>query len=122
MTAPRDEIWAVDSEWGFRGDRVDQESAWEPVVLCLVGLRSGRRLSFWGRDPGLRAFFRDHVGDVFVAHYAVAEMKYLLRHGVPLPPNWFDTFVGFRYRTNRPGNLEAGLAPALQRLGLPGLA
>jgi DNA polymerase I len=116
------EIWSIDTEWGFRGGRVDEESAWEPVVLCLVGLRSGRRLSFWGRDPSLRAFFRDHANDLFVAHYAVAELKYLLRHGVAIPPNWFDTFVAWRWLTNKPGHLEAGLAGALQCLGLPGLA
>jgi DNA polymerase I-like protein with 3'-5' exonuclease and polymerase domains len=116
------EVWAVDSEWGFRGGRVDQESAWEPVVLCLVGLRSRARHSFWGRNPALREFFRDHAGDLFVAHYAVAEMKYLFRHGVPLPARWFDTHVAWRYLTNEPRHLEAGLAHALQRLGLPGLA
>jgi DNA polymerase I len=121
MTSSR-ECWAVDTEWGFRDDRIDQESAWEPVVLCLVGLRSGRRLSFWGRDSGLGPFFREHAQDLFVAHYAVAEMKYLLRHGVPLPARWFDTLVAWRCRTNRPGMLEAGLAAALERLNLPHLA
>ncbi len=40
---PGGEVWAVDSEWGFRGGRVDHESAWEPVALCVVGLRSGAR-------------------------------------------------------------------------------
>ncbi len=121
MVAPR-ETWLMDTEWGYRDGRVDQESAWEPVVLCLEGLRSKRRLSFWGRAPGLPAFFHAHARDEFVAHYAVAEMKYLLRQGVVLPPAWYDTFVAWRYWTNRPRNLEAGLAPALQRLGLPGLA
>jgi hypothetical protein len=101
---------------------VDQESAWEPVALCLVGLRSERRLHYWGRDPGLRAFFLDYADDLFVAHTAVAEMKYLLRLGVPLPGRWVDTYVLWRYLTNRPGNLEAGLSVALCRLGLPHLA
>jgi DNA polymerase-1 len=116
------EIWSVDTEWGFRPGRLDHESAWEPVVLCLVGLRSGRRLWFWGRDPGLSAFFRDQAGDLFVAHYAAAEMKYLIRLGIPLHVRWFDTFVAWRYITNRPANLEAGLSVALHRLGLPSLA
>lgn len=119
---PSCDVWFVDTEWGFRDDRIDQESAWEPVVLCLLGLRSSRRLFFWGHDPNLLSFFRDHADDLFVAHYAVAELKYLLRLGVPLPAHWFDTFVAWRYLTNRPGNLEAGLAPALLRLGLPSLA
>src|SRR5262249_36259154 len=117
-----DDIWSIDTEWGFRDGRVDQESAWEPVILCLVGLRSGRRLSFWGRDPGLCSFFRDHADDLFVAHYAVAEMKYLLRLGVPIPTRCYDTFVACRFPPTRPGNLGAGRAPALGRLGLPGLA
>jgi DNA polymerase I len=115
-------VWLIDAEWGFPNGRIDQESAWEPVTLCLVGLPSGPRLSFWGRDPNLRAFLRDHAEDRFVAHYAVAEMKYLLRLGIPLPVDWFDTFVGWRYLTNKPNHLEAGLAVALQRLGLVGLA
>jgi hypothetical protein len=120
--APAQEVWSLDTEWGFRDGRVEEESAWEPVTLCLVGLRSGRRLSFQGRDPGLRPFFGSHGDDLYVAHYAVAEMKYLLRFGIPLPPRWFDTFVAWRYLTNRPGNIEAGLAPALVSLGLPALA
>jgi DNA polymerase-1 len=121
MTTPR-EVWAIDSEWGFRDTRIDQESAWEPVTLCLVGLRSGRRITFWGRDPGLQAFFHGHADDLFVSHYAVAEMKYLLRLGVPLPRSWFDTFIAWRYRTNQPGNLEANLSTALCDLNLPHLA
>ncbi len=116
------EIWCVDTEWGFHSGQLDHESAWEPVVLCLVGLRSGRRLPFWGRDPRLGLFFRDHADDLFVAHNAVAEMKYLIRLGIPIPMNWFDTFVAWRHLTNRPNNLEAGLSLALHRLGLPGLA
>src|SRR5260221_12521676 len=115
------EIWSIDTEWGFRDDRVDHESAWEPVVLCAVGLRSGRRHYFWQEDDRLKSFFRDHAGDFFVAHNVVAEMKYLLRLNVPLPQNWFDTYVAWRFMTNKPGNLEARLSVALHRLGLPHL-
>jgi hypothetical protein len=120
--APPQETWSIDTEWGFRDDRVDEESAWEPVVLCLVGLRSGRRLFFRARDPGLRPFFDTHREDLYIAHYAVAEMKYLLRLRISLPQRWFDTFVAWRYLTNRPGTIEAGLAQALVQLGLPALA
>lgn len=116
------EIWAVDTEWGFREGRVDHESAWEPVVFCAVGLRSGRRVFFWGRDHRLLGFILNHVDDMFVGHYAVAEMKYLLRLGISLPPHWFDTFVAWRHTTNAPNNLEASLSVALHRLGLPHLA
>jgi hypothetical protein len=120
--ACRDEVWSIDTEWGFREGRVGHESAWVPVVLCIVGLRSARRLHFWGGDPGVRAFFSEHTSDLFVAHYAIAEMKYLLRLGIPVPKRWCDTFVAWRYLTNRPGNLDAGLSAALCGLGLPHVA
>lgn len=117
-----DEIWCVDTEWGFRGDRIDHESAWEPVVLCAVGLRSNRRFHFWERDDRLLLFFREHAADLFVAHNVVAEMKYLLRLGVPLPQKWFDTFVAWRFLTNEPNYPQANLSRALHSLGLPHLA
>ena len=82
----------------------------------------GRRLHFWGRDHGLADFFRDRGDDLFVAHSAVAEMKYLLRLGIPLPTRWFDTFVARRCVSNGPNKLEAGLTQALHELGLPHLA
>src|SRR4051812_11900517 len=111
------EIWLLDTEWGFHGERIDHESAWEPVVLCAVGLRSGRKYHFWQEDDRLKSFFRDHAGDLFVAHNVVAEMKYLMRLGVAMPQHWFDTFVAWRYLTNRPNQLEAGLSIALNQLG-----
>ena len=58
-----------------------RQSRWSSA---LVGLGQGSRLYFWGRDPDLQAFFRDHADDVFVAHYAVAEMKYLPCLGISL--------------------------------------
>ncbi len=116
------EIWFVDSEWGFTDGRTDEESAFVPVVFCAVGLHSGRRLSFWGKDPRLATFLAEHCADLFVAHYAIAEMKYLLRLGLPLPKQWYDTFVDFRHRTNGPGHAPAGLSAALHQLGLPHLA
>lgn len=112
------ETWSIDTEWGFRNGLVDYESEWEPVVLCAVGLRSGRRLHFWGGDDRLPSFFHEHADDIFVAHNVVAEMKYLIRLGVPLPANWFDTFVAWRYLTNRPFRLEASLSRALDSLDL----
>jgi hypothetical protein len=124
MAAPLEE-WSIDTEWGYHGSRVGWESQWEPVVLCLVGLRSGRRLSFWGPDVRLRDFFREHRDDLFLAHHAPAEMKYLIRQGVDLPPRWFDTMAGWRHATNRPrkgGDLGCGLVACLHALGLPRLA
>ena len=116
------EIWSIDTEFGFHDGRLDCESAWEPVCLCLVGLLSGERIAFWGWDHRLPAFFREHTDDLYVAHYAIAEMKYLLRLDIPLPARWFDTFVAWRWLTNRPGYPEASLPSALHRLGLPHLA
>ena len=122
MVAANSEIWSVDTEWGFRDDLVDHESAFEPVVFCAVGLRSGRRLHFWGRDDRLSSFIHDHGDDLFVSHNVVAEMKYLLRLGITPPPNWFDTYVAWRYLTNKPHYPEAGLSAALRSSGLPHLA
>ena len=79
------EIWSIDTEFGFHDGRLDCESAWEPVCLCLVGLLSGERIAFWGWDHRLPAFFREHADDLYVAHYAIAEMKFLSRRGIPLP-------------------------------------
>ncbi|MBP62373.1 MAG: hypothetical protein CMJ62_12710 [Planctomycetaceae bacterium] len=112
------EVWSIDAEWGFLSGRVDEESAWQPVVLCAVGLHTRRRLHFWERDERLARFFADHSGDVFAAHYAVAEMKYLLRLGVPIPQTWFDTFVAWGRRNNAPGRLAASLSYALHALGM----
>jgi len=117
----RANVWAIDSEWGFRDDKVDQESAFFPVVMCAANLTSDKRVWFWGQDPALHDFFMHGANDTFIGHYAIAEMKYLLRLGVPLPERWFDTFVACRYENNAPGRLEAGLSHALQLRGLPGL-
>ncbi len=115
-------VWSLDSEWGFRSGRVDCESAWEPVCLCAVELHCGKRVHFVGRDSRLSGFFIDHAHDLFLAHYAIAEMKYLLRLGVMLPAQWYDTFVAERLLTNAPGLPEAGLSASLIRRGLPHLA
>jgi hypothetical protein len=116
------EIWGIDTEWGFEKGHIDCESAWTAVVLCLVGLRSQRRLTFWRDDTKLQHFFAGHGDDLFVAHYAVAELKYLMRLKIEPPSAWFDTFVMERWETNRSGQLEAGLSAALHRRGLPHLA
>ena len=94
-------VWGVDTEWGFHGGLVDHESAFEPVVFCAVEYRGNSRLSFWGRDPGLSGFLAEHADDLFVAHNATAEMRYLIRVGVPLPTYWYDTMIEERYCTSR---------------------
>jgi hypothetical protein len=117
-----EETWGVDSEWGFRDGRVGEESAWEPVVFCAVGLRSGRRLSFPRHDGRLHTFFQQHKGDLFVSHNAISEMKYLLRLGVPVPSKWFDTDNGWRWLKNRPGHQHESLLHCLHAIGQPHLA
>jgi len=115
--------WGVDSEWGFRDDHVDWESAFVPVVFCALEASSGQQRTFWGSDTAaLVAFFREHADDLFVAHNMTAECKYLLRQGVPLPSRWFDTYAAWRYVSNRPHPPEGGLVEALHCVGLPHLA
>jgi len=114
-----DEIWGVDSEWGFRSRRIDFESAFVPVIICFTGLLAGGRVHFWGADPMIKDFIAGHGGDLFVAHAAIAEMKYLARQRCPLPKHWYDTFAAERYVTNAPGVLDAGLSSVLHRRGLP---
>ena len=111
--------WAIDSEFGYIHNRLDCESAWRPICLCGIELHSGEQVTFWGDDPNLPVWFREHTDDLYVAHYSVAEQKYLIRLGVPLPARWFDTFVGWRRVSNRPGLPAAGLPAALHQAGLP---
>ena len=115
-------IWAIDTEFGFINGRLDCESAWQPICLCGVELHSDEQVSFWGDDPDLLAWFQQHAADIFISHYAIAELKYLLRLGVPLPARWFDSYVAQRRVTNRPGLPEAGLVAALRQADLPHMA
>jgi hypothetical protein len=117
-------VWGVDSEWGYKDDRVGWESMWRPVVLCLLNAGTGQRLAFWADDSRLRDFFRDHFGDTYVAHVAQSEMKYIWRLAAPLPPSWFCTAAGWRWLKNRPTKLghHTGLSKCLHALGLPHLA
>ncbi len=119
---PQLEIWGIDCEWGYSDGRIGEETAFVPVVLCAVGVRSGQRHSFWRRTRQLRKLFADHTDDFFVAHYATAEMEYLRRLKIPVPHNWFDTFSAFRRMSNKPNSLDAGLSFALHQQGLPHLA
>ena len=118
----RTETWFVDCEFGYRDRRVDLETAFEPVVFCFVGNRTKERLAFWRRDDRLATFFANHADDLYVSHVNTAEMKYLLRRGIPLPKRWFDTLVGWRRLYNEPDHLEASLVHCLGRLGAPHLA
>ena len=97
------EIWFVDTEWGYsvghindHGVFVPRISSWQPVVCCAVGLHSGRRLYFWGRDLLLSQFIHDHNNDLFVSHYVPAEMTYLLQMNITLPNKWFCTYTAMR--------------------------
>lgn len=112
---------AVDTEWGYRDGRRDCESALEPVVLCARVLPSGKEYSFRGRDGGLEAFVADHADDLWVAHSATAEMKYLLRLGIRLPSRWFCTMTAYRHLYNAPGQRDSSLVAALTAARLESL-
>ncbi len=105
-----------DTEWGFAGDRIGAETAWTPVVL--VARVGGTSHHFLGRDLRLQDFVAHHFDHTWVAHHAVAEMRYLLRLGLPVPPRWFCTATAFRAVTNRPGYRKSSLVEALTVLGL----
>ena len=116
------DIFGVDTEWGFREGLVDHESAFRPVVFCVVRFRGDARLAFWGCDPQLRQFLAENPDALFVAHNATAEMKYILRIGAPIPGNWYDTMVAERHHTNQPNPERVSLSASLHRRGLPHLA
>ena len=111
----------IDSEWGYRDGRRDCETAIEPIILCARKLPSCEDFSFWRLDDRLARFVGDNSDAVFVAHSATAEMKFLLRMGISLPPYWFDTLVAHRFVQNQPGRLEASLVAALNAAGLSSL-
>lgn len=94
------------------------------ALRAVAGLRYGRSNAKESKPvkPVADAFIEQHDSDLFVAHNAVGEMKYLLRQLIPLPKNWFDTLVAFRYRSNEPHLPEAGLSAALHRMGMSQLA
>jgi len=118
------ETWFIDAEWGFSvghtndlGVFVPRVSSWQGVVFCAVGLHSGRRLHFWGRDPWLYCFINDHQNDLFVSHFVPAEMGYLLRMNISLPARWFCTFSAWRRLSNSSDRIGASLLTMLQELG-----
>lgn len=109
---------AIDCEWGYHQGRLNCETAFQPVILCARKLSTGEEFSFGPGDRRLASFVAAHHDHVFVAHNVVSEMKYLSRAGVPLPPLWWDTLVGFKAVHNRPGFLSASLVTALTASGL----
>jgi hypothetical protein len=104
---------SVDSEYGWPGG-AECESRFVPVIFCAVCLETGEQHAYWGRDPQLASFIKDHASDLFVSHNLIAEAAYLLRLGIPLPAAWWDTMVAFRYATNREVAPKYGLLNALQ--------
>lgn len=119
-----DSVIILDTEWGYRNGRIGSESALVPVVLCAKVLHSGQELVFLpGKDDQLlREFLAENNNALWVAHSITAEMKYLLRLGMPNPERWYDTLLAERWLTNSPLRLEAGLVKALERHGLSWLA
>jgi hypothetical protein len=108
----------VDAEYGHLGG-VQRPSAFAPIVFCALDPDSGRRWSFWGRDPRLAQFIGDHAGDLFVSHNLVAEAQYMLRLGVRPPARWFDTMLAWRWSSNAEAGVPYGLEAVLAAVGIP---
>jgi hypothetical protein len=90
-----------------------------PVIFCAVEVMTGEGRAFWGRDPRLGQFVREHADDLFVSHNLIAEAKYLLNLGVEPPPHWWDSMLAFRFATNAEWSPPYRLTPALITCGLP---
>jgi DNA polymerase I-like protein with 3'-5' exonuclease and polymerase domains len=110
--------WSVDSEYGFRGG-AEIETAFVPAVLCVVNVETGERHAFWGRDPRLARFVREHATDLWVSHNLIAEAKYMLRLGVAPPLRWFDTQLARRYTSNAEVVPKFNLLDTLTAFGIP---
>ena len=86
------------------------------MVAAWIMSRCGSRWSsvWWACAPGAGStsggetpaphLFRAHGDDLFVAHYAIAELKYLFRLGVTPPARWFDTYIAWRLRHEQAWN------------------
>ncbi len=110
-------IVIIDTEWGYRNGRIGGESALMPVVLCALAIPSGQEHVFLpGKDDlRLKGFLDANKDAVFVAHSAVAEMKYLIRLGMPIPDRWYDTMLAERWLVNSPLHPEVNLIKSLER-------
>ena len=93
-------------------------------------LYSGTQVSFWGRThpklPSLGCLLLAAPPPPDIIHISLRDRRaeiFALRLGVPLPGQWFDTFVAQRRVTNRPGLPPVpGLSAALHQAGLPHMA
>ena len=103
--------WSFDSEYGFAGG-LEVPSRFVPVVACFICVQTGERHAFWGRDPRLADFIRDHASDTFIAHNLVAEARYLWLSGITPPESWFDTMFAYRYVSNAEYPPKYGLLAA----------
>lgn len=97
------------------------------MVFCAVGLHSGDRYYFWGRDPRLAQFIIDHSHDLFVSHFVIAEMSYLIHLGITLPAHWFCTYSAYRRYSNisrdhGEDQIKSSLIAVLQAFGLAHMA
>jgi hypothetical protein len=111
-------VLSADTEYVFRGG-AHIPSAFVPVVFCAVEVNTGEQHAFWGRDPRLADFIRDHAADLFIAHNLLAEAKYLLQLGIRPPARWWDTMLGFRYYTNAEYVKKFKLLKAMEEMRLP---
>ena len=95
-------------------------------LLCCR-LSKWQKIVLLGRDTELSVFIDDHKNDLFVAHFVIAEISYLLRLGISLPKSWFCTFTAYRKYSNisrQHGEepIKSSLIAALQAFSLAHLA
>jgi hypothetical protein len=114
MSKGTGKVFAVDAEWGFSGARIGRSTAFQPIIFCALDLDTGQRYSYWANEGDrLSSFIRANSDATYVAHYATAEMGYLLRYQIPLPDRWCCTYLEFRRATNSSERIPAGLIDCL---------
>jgi DNA polymerase family A len=119
MTAglPFEEVWLVDFEFvAPPGERPD------PVCVCALELKSGRRLRLWRHEFGDRPPYRTDARALFVAYFASAELGCHRALGWPMPGRILDLFTEFRAAANGlPTVAGNSLLGALAHYGLSGM-
>src|SRR5215207_7354061 len=89
------EIWVVDFEYRAPpGERPD------PICLCALELRSGRRLQRWRDEFGAGPPYPLGSESLFVSFAASAELSCHQVLGWRMPSSIFDPYVEFLALTN----------------------
>jgi DNA polymerase-1 len=115
-------VWVIDTE--FRSPSGERN---EPVCLCALELRTGRRLELFFDQPHDNPF--DYADSLFVCYNAAAEWETFITLGWGLPTNIVDLYFEYLNRINGVwfGNIclrktGSGLADAMDEYGLDGMS